>query len=128
MAFWWKPILVASSRSRTTTAPPTTSEWPPTYLVVEWTTTSAPSASGCWRYGDANVLSTTSRAPTSFVTDATAAVSAIPSNGLVGVSHQTTRVVGRSAARRASTSPRSTGVYSTPHGASTLSTSRNVPP
>jgi hypothetical protein len=33
------------------------------YLVVEWTTASAPSASGCWRYGDANVLSTTSSAP-----------------------------------------------------------------
>ena len=42
-------------------APPTTSEWPPRYLVVECTTTSAPSASGCCRYGVANVLSTTQR-------------------------------------------------------------------
>ena len=33
------------------------------YLVVECTTTSAPRASGCCRYGLAKVLSTTSRAP-----------------------------------------------------------------
>ena len=58
----------ASSRSRTTSAPPTTSEWPPKYLVVEWTTTSAPRVSGCWRYGDAKVLSTTSSAPASWAT------------------------------------------------------------
>ena len=38
-----------SAASATTIAPPTTSEWPPRYLVVEWTTTSAPSASGCCR-------------------------------------------------------------------------------
>ena len=36
IAFWWKPIFSARSRSRTTTAPPTTSLCPPTYLVVEW--------------------------------------------------------------------------------------------
>jgi hypothetical protein len=35
------------------------------YFVVECTTTSAPRASGCWRYGEANVLSTTSTAPAS---------------------------------------------------------------
>ena len=33
------------------TKPPTTSECPPRYFVVECSTTSAPSASGCWRYG-----------------------------------------------------------------------------
>ena len=37
MAFWWKVTLSARSRSRTTSAPPTTSEWPPQYLVVECT-------------------------------------------------------------------------------------------
>ena len=47
MAFWWKAICSARSRSRTTTAPPMTSEWPPAYLVVECTTTSAPRVSGC---------------------------------------------------------------------------------
>ena len=72
------------------------------YLVVECRTTSAPSASGDCRYGEANVLSTTSRAPAaSRATSATAAMSAMPSSGLVGVSHQITRVSGRSAARSA---------------------------
>ena len=45
------------------TKPPMTSEWPPRYFVVEWTTMSAPSSSGSWRYGVANVLSTTTSAP-----------------------------------------------------------------
>jgi hypothetical protein len=45
------------------TKPPITSECPPRYFVVEWTTTSAPSSSGLWRYGVANVLSTTTMAP-----------------------------------------------------------------
>ena len=49
-----------SSGRSSPTKPPTTSEWPPRYFVVEWTTMSAPSSSGCWRYGVANVLSTTS--------------------------------------------------------------------
>ena len=47
-------------------APPTTSEWPLMYLVVECKTAVAPSASGRCRTGEANVLSTTSgiaRAP-----------------------------------------------------------------
>ena len=46
-----KPIFSASSASLTTMAPPTTSEWPPMYLVVECTTTSAPRASGCLQVG-----------------------------------------------------------------------------
>ncbi len=45
------------------TKPPITSEWPPRYFVVEWTTRSAPSSSGCCRYGVAKVLSTTTSAP-----------------------------------------------------------------
>ena len=77
IAFWWKPTFSATSRSRTTSAPPTTSEWPPTYLVVLCTTTSAPRRSGCWRYGDANVLSTTSSAPASWATAASASMSPI---------------------------------------------------
>ena len=35
--------------SRVPAKPPTTSEWPPMYFVVEWTTMSAPSSSGCCR-------------------------------------------------------------------------------
>ena len=53
-----------SSGRSCATKPPITSEWPPRYFVVEWTTRSAPSSSGCCRYGVANVLSTTSSAPT----------------------------------------------------------------
>ena len=83
------------------TNPPTTSEWPPRYFVVECTTTSAPSASGCWRYGVANVLSTTTRAPRARARLATAAMSTIVSSGLVGVSIQTSRrVVGQRAVER----------------------------
>ena len=41
----------ASASSFVATKPPMTSEWPPRYFVVEWSATSAPSASGCWRYG-----------------------------------------------------------------------------
>ena len=75
------------------------------YFVVECTTTSAPSASGCCRYGEANVLSTTSRAPASWATSASTAMSAMPSSGFVGVSTQTTLVSpGRIAARTASAS------------------------
>ena len=63
------PLSAQPSRSRDARrAPPTTSEWPPQYFVVECTTTSAPSASGCWRYGEAKVLSTTSSAPASWAT------------------------------------------------------------
>ena len=66
------------------------------------------------------MLSTTSRACASRATSATAAMSAMPSSGLVGVSHQIARVSGRSAARSAPTSARSTGVYAMPHGPSDL--------
>ena len=93
MAFWWNVIASASSWSRTTSAPPTTSLCPPTYLVVEWTTTSAPRVSGCWRYGEAKVLSTTSSAPASWATEARASMSPMVSIGLVGVSTQTSLVL-----------------------------------
>src|SRR5215469_2628884 len=110
IAFWWNASCSPSSASRRMSAPPTTSLCPPRYFVVECTTTSAPSASGCCRYGEANVLSTTSSAPASWAMSASAAMSAMPSSGLVGVSHHTTRVVGRSAARTASRSESATGV------------------
>ena len=58
-AFWVNSSCSASASSEVISAPPTTSEWPPMYLVVECSTTSAPSASGDCRYGEANVLSTT---------------------------------------------------------------------
>ncbi len=98
------------------------------YLVVECTTTSAPRASGRWRYGDANVLSTTSRASPSWATCASAAMSAMPSSGFVGVSTMIARVSGRMAARTAATSASGTASYVTFHREKTLEISRNVPP
>ena len=77
----------SSRRSRRST-----SEWPPRYFVVEWTTTSAPSSSGRCRYGVANVLSTTSIAPTSCAASAAARMSTMFSSGFVGDSIQTMRV------------------------------------
>ena len=53
---------------------------------------SAPSRNGCWRKGDANVLSTTSGAPTRWASSATARMSTTWSRGFVGVSIQTSRV------------------------------------
>ena len=99
------------------------------YFVVECTTTSAPSARGCCRYGVANVLSTTSSAPAARHIAAIAAMSLTPSNGLVGVSTHTTLVLpGSIAASTASRSVRSTGVWSMPHGPNTRAMSRYVPP
>ena len=127
-AFCRKPIDAASSSSTTATNPPTTSEWPPRYLVVECTTTSAPSSSGRCRYGVANVLSTTQRALLSCAYSATAAMSTMASNGLVGDSTQTSRVVACHAAASAAGSSRSTASNCTPIGANTSCTSRHVPP
>src|SRR5580692_395715 len=89
-------MFSARSAAASTSAPPTTSEWPPMYFVVECTTTSAPSASGCCRYGDANVLSTTSSAPASCAMSARAEIFAIESRGLVGVARDQ-HVIGRPA-------------------------------
>ena len=69
--------------------PPTTSEWPPMYFVVEWRTMSAPRSSGFWRNGVANVLSTTSSAPAASAAAATAGMSTRFRSGFVGVSIQT---------------------------------------
>ena len=79
----------ATVGSLVATKPPITSEWPPRYFVVEWTTTSAPSASGCCRYGEAKVLSTTTSAPAACAASAAARMSTTFSSGLVGVSSQT---------------------------------------
>ena len=106
-------------------APPTTSEWPPRYFVAECVTKSAPNPMGCCRYGEANVLSTTSQAPASWVILATASRSTTRRSGLVGVSTQTTRVSSRTAFFTASRSVVSTTSYSSPMaGANTRATSR----
>ena len=59
-----------------------------------WTTRSAPSLSGCCRYGEAKVLSTASSAPCLWASSAMAAMSRICRSGLVGVSIQTSFVFG----------------------------------
>ncbi len=98
------------------------------YLVVECSAMSAPNCSGCCRYGEANVLSTTSFAPAACAPSEIAAMSPTLSSGFVGVSTHTSLVFGRIAARTASTSDTAAGVYSIPHCVKTLSISRNVPP
>ena len=62
------------------------------YFVVECSTTSAPSFSGCWRYGVAKVLSTTTIAPTACAASAAARRSTMLSSGFVGDSSQTSFV------------------------------------
>ncbi len=72
------------------------------YFVVECTTTSAPSASGDWRYGVAKVLSTATICPGARSAQI-AAMSTSRSSGFVGVSIQNIFVLGRIAARTAAT-------------------------
>ena len=67
------------------------------YLVVEWTTMSAPRASGFWKYGEAKVLSTATTAPRSCAISESSAMSESVSIGLVGVSIQSSFVSGLSA-------------------------------
>ena len=90
-AFWTNWILSACALCRSTTAPPTVSLCPFRNLVVEWMTASAPSESGCWRYGVAKVLSTTSIAPTACDASAALRMSTTLSIGFDGVSTQTMR-------------------------------------
>ena len=97
--------------------------------MVEWTTTSAPSVSGCCRYGDANVLSTTSSAPASCAAWASARMSAMPSSGLVGVSTHTTAVFrAASRSRTAAASEIGTTAWLSPQPVNTRANSRYVPP
>ena len=108
-AFWRKVSLSASSAlSPTTATPPTMSEWPFRYLVVECTTASAPSSSGRWIQGLAKVLSTTVQMPRPLAKRTTASMSTSFSIGLVGVSIQISRVSGCTAAASASRSLMST--------------------
>ena len=90
--FWRKRSCSASPSSDVAAKPPTRSEWPPRYLVVECTTRSAPSSSGRCSAGDAKVLSTTRIAPAECAALAAAAMSTTFSSGLVGVSIQTRAV------------------------------------
>src|ERR1035441_6971074 len=68
--------------SRVTTTPPSTSPWPARYFVTLWTLKWAPKSRGRANSGVANVLSTTSAAPTSFAMAATRSISPTRSSGL----------------------------------------------
>src|SRR5215217_8969526 len=96
------PLLELLVRGRD--SPPTTSEWPPMYLVVEWTTMSAPRASGFWKYGEAKVLSTATNGSRSCAISESSAMSERVSIGLVGVSIQRNLVSGLSASSTAAAS------------------------
>ena len=75
------------------------------YLVVEWTTTSAPRARGCCSKGERKVLSTTTWAPTPWEASAMAAMSTTRSSGLEGVSTHTSAGFCVSASASAASSP-----------------------
>ncbi len=108
--------------------PPTVSLWPLMYLVVECTTTSMPSSSGRWKYGERKVLSQTETIFCAPAISATRARSTSFSVGLVGVSTQTILVFGVSAASRVPGFERSTKLNDRPSRLKTLSNRRNVPP
>jgi hypothetical protein len=85
------------------------------YLVVEWRTTSAPRASGCWSAGVAKVPSTSSSAPRAWASSDSFARSTTFISGFDGVSAQTSRVAGVIAASIAARSAPSTAVEVRPH-------------
>ena len=65
--------------------PPTTSEWPFIYLVIECNAISAPNSKGLRKYGEEKVPSTTSFDPFSLHILEIAAISLILQVGLAGV-------------------------------------------
>ena len=127
-AFCKKPICSAISSEFDTTTPPTESECPFRNFVVECTTISAPSSMGRCRYGEQNVLSTTTSTSDSCAMSAHAAISVIVIIGFVGVSRKTMRVDGRMARRTSSAIDVSTYVKSTPNFSTTRLKSRYEPP
>ncbi len=84
------------------------------YFVVEWTTMSAPRASGFWKYGEAKVLSTATAAPLSRAIAESLSMSERVSIGFVGVSIQSSFVSGRNASSTEAGSVVSTKVKSRP--------------
>jgi len=89
IAFCMKRSFSAISFDPVISAPPTVSECPPTYFVVECITMSAPSSIGRVSIGVAKVLSTTEIAPALRARAHTAAMSTSFSVGFVGVSSHT---------------------------------------
>jgi hypothetical protein len=129
VAFCRKASFSFRAGSRTTTAPPTISEWPPIYLVTECATMSIPWSSGRCTADDAKVLSTTVMMPRSRPIAATASRSASRSSALPVVSIQMNAVFGASAARIDSGSAVATWLIVSPaEWARTRWNSRQLPP
>ena len=84
------------------------------YLVAEWTTMSAPSASGVCSAGEQKQLSTASLTPRSRAIAASPRTSVSVVSGLDGVSTYSSLVFGRMAARHASRSSWRTKLTSMP--------------
>ena len=103
-----------ATSSDVSTAPPSTSLWPPRYFVELCTTRSAPSSSGRCSTGLAKVLSTATSAPAPCTSSLTASRSTMRRSGLVGDSSQTRRVRSVIAAAIASGSVGSTAVKREP--------------
>ena len=80
------------------------------YFVVECSTMSAPKSNGCCSAGEAKVLSTNTLILAEAASCAIAPMSAMESNGFVGVSTQINRVFDVIAARTASRSDSATAV------------------
>ncbi len=121
-------IFLACSGDLDTTQPPTTSECPLMYLVVECITMSTPNSIGRCRYGDRNVLSQIVMMLCFFAIDTIAAMSTTLSSGLLGVSIQMPFVAGVTDASTLLASVMSTKVNEIPLSFKNLSKSRNVPP
>ena len=122
------PEASQSKRPPSITAPPIAMPWPPIHLVIECMTRSAPRSSGRHRYGVANVLSTSSGMPASCAIPASAGMSSTSRPGLPIVSPITSRVLGRSAARKPSRSRGLTKVVVMPKRGSVCASRLIVPP
>ena len=96
-------------------APAITRPWPSRYLVPECITRSAPNLIGCCRAGEQKQLSTSSSAPPAWAMSASAAMSQTSVSGLLGVSANSSRVLGRMAARHSPASVCETKVVSMPN-------------
>ena len=96
-------------------APALTRPCPSRNLVPECMTMSAPNFTGCCSAGEHMQLSTASKAPASCAMSARAWMSHTSVSGLVGVSANSSLVVGRTAAFHSATSVWLTKVVSTPN-------------
>ena len=127
-AFWRNANFSARSSRRVTAMPPTMSEWPFRYLVVEWTTMSAPNSNGRWKTGVAKVLSTAKSTLRAAARDPRAPRSARRIIGFVGVSTNRSLVAGLIARSTIATSLVSTKLKVRPMRERSCSIRRWVPP